>query len=123
MYFGENKHFLIPDMQSSRPNSKDGCNATALKCDGALVFKECLPLTIKQVGGVRYIEDKDGKRYQVKEIITWASEQHNVMIIALGRVSGRLGTIEMLRDSGCSTIVIRGDLFDRVTSRARQEVA
>ena len=34
------------------------------------------------------------------------------MITALGRVSGRPDTIEVLRDSGCSTILIREDLCD-----------
>ena len=34
------------------------------------------------------------------------------MITALGRVSGRPDTIEVLRDSGCSTMVIREDLCD-----------
>ncbi len=34
------------------------------------------------------------------------------MITALGRVGGRADTIEVLRDSGCSTMVIREDLCD-----------
>ena len=41
-----------------------------------------------------------------------ASEQNKGMITALGRVSGRPDTIEVLRDSGCSTMVIREDLCD-----------
>ena len=60
----------------------------------------------------RYFEDKGGKKYQVKEIVALASEQNKGMITALGRVSGRPDTIEMLRDSGCSTMVIREDLCD-----------
>ena len=34
------------------------------------------------------------------------------MITALGRVSGRPDTLEVLRNSGCSTLVIREDLCD-----------
>ena len=52
------------------------------------------------------------EKYQVKEIVALASEQNNCMITALGRVSGRPDTIEVLRDSGCSTMVIREDLCD-----------
>ena len=50
------------------------------------------------------------KKHQVKEIVALASEQNKGMITALGRVSGRPDTIEVLRDSGCSTMVIREDL-------------
>ena len=48
----------------------------------------------------------------MKEIVALASEQNKGMITALGRVSGRPDTIEVLRDSGCSTMVIREDLCD-----------
>ena len=48
----------------------------------------------------------------MKEIVALASEQNKGMITVLGRVSGRPDTIEVLRDSGCSTMVIREDLFD-----------
>ena len=57
-----------------------------------------------------------GKKYQVKEIVALASEQNKGMITALGRVSGRPDTIEVLRDSGCSTMVIREDLCDPIYS-------
>ena len=50
---------------------------------------------------------------QVKEIVALASEQNKGMITALGRVSGRPDTIEVLRGSGCSTMVIREGLCDR----------
>ena len=96
--------------QSSR--SKVGGNATTLACEEALLFKGGLKLTTKQDGDLRYIEDKSGKKYQVKEIVALASEQNKGMITALGRVSGRPDTIEVLRDSGCSTMVIREDLCD-----------
>ena len=43
----------------------------------------------------------------MKEIVALASEQDKGMMTALGRVSGRSDTIEVLRDSGCSTMVIR----------------
>ena len=48
----------------------------------------------------------------MKEIVALASEHNKGMITALGRVSGRPDTIEVLRDSGCSTMVIREDLCD-----------
>ena len=48
----------------------------------------------------------------MKEIVALASEQNKGMITALGRVCGRPNTIEVLRDSGCSTMVIREDLCD-----------
>ena len=51
-------------------------------------------------------------KFQVKEIVALASEQNKGMITALGRVSGRPDKIEVLRDSGCSTMVIREDLCD-----------
>ena len=73
----------------------------------------CIQLQLtKQDGDLRYFEDKGGKKYQVKEIVALASEQNKGMITALGRVSGRPDTIEVLRDSGCSTMVIREDLCD-----------
>ena len=52
------------------------------------------------------------KKDQVKEIVALASEQNKGMVTALGRVRGRPDTIEVLRDSGCSTMVIREDLCD-----------
>ena len=97
-------------MQSSK--SKVGGNATVLACEEALLFKGGLKLTTKQDGDLRYFEDKGGKKYQVKEIVALASQQNKGMITALGRVSGRPDTIEVLRDSGCSTMVIREYLCD-----------
>ena len=101
-----------PDRPMQSSKSKVGGNATVLACEEALLFKGGLKLTTKQDGDLRYFEDKGGKKYQVKEIVALASEQNKGMITALGRVSGRPGTIEVLRDSGCSTMVIREDLCD-----------
>ena len=39
-----------------------------------------------------------------------ASDQHKGMVVAVGQVSGRLDVVEVLRYSGCSTMVIRKDL-------------
>ena len=75
-------------------------------------FKGGLKLTPKQEGNLRYIEDKGGKKYQVTEIVALATDDNKGMVTALGRVSGRADTIEVLRDSGCSTIVIREDIYD-----------
>ena len=47
----------------------------------------------------------------MNEIVALASEQNKGMITALGRVSGRPDTIDVLRDSGCSTMVIIEDLY------------
>ena len=92
---------------------KVGGNATALACEEALSFKGCLTLTARKVGYVRNIEGKGGKIYQVKDILlALAAEHHKCMITALGRVSGRPDTIGILRDSGCSTMVIRQDQCD-----------
>ena len=55
-----------------------------LACEEALLFKGGLTLTTKQYGDVRYIEDKGGKRYQMKEIVDISTEQHTGMITALG---------------------------------------
>ena len=87
---------------------------TALACEEALSFKGGLKLTARKIGYVRNIEDKGGKiYYQVKDILlALAAEHHKCMITALGRVSGRSDTIGILRDSGCSTMVIREDLCD-----------
>ena len=101
-----------PDRPMESSKSKVGGNATVLACEEALLFKGGLKLTTKQGGDLRYFEDKGGKKYQVKEIVALASEQNKGMITALGRVSGRPDTIEVLRDSGCSTMVIREDLCD-----------
>ena len=101
-----------PDRPMQSSKSKVGGNATVLACEEALLFKGGLKLTTKQDGDLRYFEDKGGKKYQVKEIVALASEQNKGMITALGRVSGRPDTIEVLRDSGCSTMVIREDLCD-----------
>ena len=101
-----------PDRPMQSSKSKVGGNATVLACEEALLFKRGLKLTTKQDGDLRYFEDKGGKKYQVKEIVALASEQNKGMITALGRVSGRPDTIEVLRDSGCSTMVIREDLCD-----------
>ena len=46
------------------------------------------------------------------EIVALATEENKGMVTELGRVSGRADTIEVLRDSGCSTMVIREDLCD-----------
>ena len=43
----------------------------------------------------------------MKKIVALASEQNKGMITALRRVSGKPDTVELLRDSGCSTMVIR----------------
>ena len=94
-------------MQSSK--NKIGGNATVLACEEALFFKGGLKLTPKQDGDLRY---KGGKKYQVTEIVALVTEENKGMITALGRVSGRADTIEVLRDSGCSTMVIREDLCD-----------
>ena len=101
-----------PDRPMQSSKSKVGGNATVLACEEALLFKGGLKLTTKQDGDLRYFEDKGGKKYQVKEIVALASEQNKGMITALGRVSGRPDIIEVLRDSGCSTMVIREDLCD-----------
>ena len=115
---GSVKHYAreCPQNKPDRPiqssKSKVGGNATVLACEEALLFKGGLKLTTKQDGDLRYFEDKGGQKYQVKEIVALASEQNKGMITALGRVSGRPDTIEVLRDSGCSTMVIREDLCD-----------
>ena len=101
-----------PDRPMQSSKSKVGGNATVLACEEALLFKGGLKLTTKQDGDLRYFEDKGGKKYQVKEIVALATEENKGMIAALGRVSGRPDTIEVLRDSGCSTMVIREDLCD-----------
>ena len=101
-----------PDRPMQSSKSKVGGNATVLACEESLLFKGGLKLTTKQDGDLRYFEDKGGKKYQVKEIVALASEQNKGMITALGRVSDRPDTIEVLRDSGCSTMVIRKDLCD-----------
>ena len=101
-----------PDRPMQSSKSKVGGNATVLACEEALLFKGGLKLTTKQDGDLRYFEDKGGNKYQVKEIVALASEQNKGMITALGRVSGRPDTIEVLRDSGCSTMVIREDICD-----------
>ena len=41
-----------------------------------------------------------------------ASDQHKGMVVAVGQVRGRPDLVEVLRDSGCSTMVIRKDLCD-----------
>ena len=46
------------------------------------------------------------------EIVALPTEENKGMLTALGRVSGRADTTEVLRDSGCSTMVIREDLCD-----------
>ena len=94
-------------MKSSRSNV--GGNATVLACEEALFFKGGLKLTTKEDGDVPYIEDKGGKRCKVTETVALAAEQHKSMITALCRVSGRPDTIEVLRDSGCPTMIIRED--------------
>ena len=71
-----------------------------------------IPQRPMQSGNLRYIEDKGGTKYQVTEIVALATEENKGMVTALGRVSGRADTIEVLRDSGCSTMVIREDLCD-----------
>ena len=101
-----------PDRPMQSSKSKVGGNATVLACEEALLFKGGFKLTTKQDGDLRYFEDKYGKKYQVKEILALASEQNKGMVTALGRVSGRPDTIEVLRDSGCSTMVTREDLCD-----------
>ena len=46
------------------------------------------------------------------EIVALDTEQHKGMLNALGRVSCRPDTNEVLHDSGCSTMVITEDLCD-----------
>ena len=46
------------------------------------------------------------------ELVALATEENKGMVTAHGRVSGRVDTIEVLRYSGCSTMVIREDLCD-----------
>ena len=75
-------------------------------------FKGGIKLTTKQVGNVRYVEDKNGKRFQLKEMAALASDQRKGMVVAVGQVSGRPDLVEVLRDTGCSTMVIRKDLCD-----------
>ena len=58
-------------------------------------------------GDVRYIAEEGGKKYQVKGSVALATEQNKGMVTALGRVSGRPDTVEVLRDNCCSTMVIR----------------
>ena len=41
-----------------------------------------------------------------------ASDQHKGMVVAVGQVGGRPDLVKVLRDSGCSTMVIRKDLCD-----------
>ena len=89
-----------------------GPNETTLACEDALLFKGGIKLTTKQVGDFRYVEDKNGKRFQLKEMAALASDQHKGMVVAVGQVSGRPDLVEALRDSGCSTMVIRKDLCD-----------
>ena len=112
------KHYVrdCPQNMPQKPmpsgKSKVGGNATVLACEEALFFKGGLKLTPTQKGNLRYIEDKGGKKYQVTEIVALATEEIKGMVTALRRVSGRADTIEVLRDSGCSTMVIREDLCD-----------
>ena len=75
-------------------------------------FKGGIKLTTKQVGNVRYVEDKNGKRFQLKEMAALASDQRKGIVVVVGQVSGRPDLVEVLRDSGCSTMVIRKDLCD-----------
>ena len=86
-----------------------------------MVFNGGLKLTTRQVGGVRYIEDKDGKRFQLREMAALAADKPKHLIVTLGVVSGRTELVDVLRDSGCSTMVIRKDLCDAddFTSEAR----
>ena len=112
----------MPDRPKQSSTSKVVGNDTVLACEEALVLKGGLILTPKQDGDVRYIEDKGGKMYQVTEIVALAIEQNKGMVTGLGRVSGSADTLEVLRDCGCSTMVIREDVTLDI-SRARQEVA
>ena len=75
-----------------------------------MVFNGGLKLTTRQVGGVRYIEDKDGKRFQLREMAALAADKQKHMIVTQRVVSGRTELVDVLRDSGCSTMVIRKDL-------------
>ena len=87
-----------------------GSNETTLVYEDALFFKGGIKLTTEQVGDDRYVEDKNGKRFQLQEMAALASDQRKGMVVAVRQVSGRPDLDEILRDSGCSTIVIRKDL-------------
>ena len=96
-------------MQSSK--SKVGGNATVLACEEAVIQRR-FEINDKARWRFTILRRQGWKKYQVKEIVALASKQNKGMITALGRVSGRPQTIEVLRDSGCSTMVIREDLCD-----------
>ena len=92
--------------------SKSASGERTLACRDTLVFNGGLKLTTRQVGGVRYIEDKDGKRFQLREMAALAADKPKHMIVTQGVVSGRTELVDVLRDSGCSTMAIRKDLCD-----------
>ena len=48
---------------------KVGGNAKVLACEETLLFKAGLKLMPNQDGYVRYVEDRGGQRYQVKEMV------------------------------------------------------
>ena len=49
---------------------------------------------------------------QLQEMAALACDQRKSMVVTIGQVSGRPNLVELLRDSGCSTMVIRKDLCD-----------
>ena len=92
--------------------NKSASGERTLACRDTLVFNGGLKLTTRQAGGVRYIEDNDGKRFQLREMTALAADKPKHMIVTQGVVSGRTELVDVLRDSGCSTMVIRKDLCD-----------
>ena len=96
----------------SGSKNRVGPNETTLACEDALLFICGIKLITKQVRDVRYVEDKNGKIFQLKEMAALASDQRKGMVVAVGQVSGRPDLVEVLRDSGCSIMVIRKDLCD-----------
>ena len=58
------------------------------------------------------VVQRNSKTFQLQEMAALASDQHKGMVVAVGQVSGRQVLVEVLRDSGCSTMVIRKDLCD-----------
>ena len=68
-----------------------GPNETTLACEDALLFKGGIKLTTKQVGDVRYVEDKNGNRFQLKEMAALAPDQRKGSRSRTSKWSTRLG--------------------------------
>ena len=58
----------------SGSKNRVGTNETTLACEDALLFKGGIQLTTKQVGDVRYVEDKNGKIFQLQEVVALAPD-------------------------------------------------